>query len=889
MIEYEQKNKKFSLNLEKENIFIETKSKIMNLSICQDMSSVIISTEKNSCMIISFQDLLRFPEKLKSTKENQKLENKVNDFILQVKRYKQSNLLSQLILEMNPSKEDGLSIAICLGKRINTVQILKNKSIEVKHGENSKCKFIQWENEFLICAFENRVIKIIKNYYPMKSFTDEEIITAMKIVHWQEFNLLVIGNNKKVKILYFYSILDNEYQTFVISKLEGKIDIIEPKNQYILFCSKEYKKIYCFQFMNNNWKPKMLFEINLFNFVDLEPEQEILNVKLISYEGIIVSFKNKICLFYIKDNKIELNSIIREPQENISFSSLIYNRNQYYLIYSLQDKIKIIEINMIQSDSSNSIFPLVSDLETRKNIINICINTLINRKGDFTMKKLDDYSIQIKTELALIKLEFNLNDLSLNFSVLKYFDEILKKNIEEEIQKMKLNEDEKIIDNNDYIKYVTEKIIFVNKLITSDFSESISEGESEIDKLKKEQFLFYYETFKNWQEIMKQKIPIKNLYNDEDEYEFDLDNKIMAEPIKNLVPEWNLNFENLNIDNAFNFANSNFYSSNNSNKIEEKNNNKLTNVKENTDTAVIYKLNKESFEIYLDKINEKRKIENENILILGDILSQIKYYFQEIINQNSINLIQLYRESILDILLTLESGLDFVFLFICIIPISELIWNEINKRSNLTLNKSPIKDLRYQNNSDYNFNKMLIKKNSSKISWSSENDDNDIINENEDKEDYFLEYEIDDLKGGDKQTTINNNEYIKEINNNDNNSDLGKNNNIYKKRFSFTKKNNKDDAVFIRTNKKYLTNRFYKNKNINLSFSSNKHEKNLVESLTSSFCNSIIDYVIFFSEELNLLNKDSPDERLIGFFYLANIFYKIKDISTEISEIKKQL
>ena len=360
----------------------------------------------------------------------------------------------------------------------------------LKYDENSVCKFIQWENDLLICAFENRVIKIIKNYYfPFKSFKDEDKITSMKIVHWQQSDLLVIGNNKKVKILDFLKISDNEFKSFVISKLEGNIDIIETKNQYILFCSKENKIIYCFHFLNNDTKPKMLFEINLFNFNDLT-EQEIINVKLISNEGIIVILKNEIYLFYIKDNKYVLNSTYKNSLDNnIFFSYLIYDRKKYYLIYALQDKLKISEIEIIQNNSSNIILSTPYDLELHKNMIYTCINTLLNRKNEFAIKKLDDNSLQIETEFAWLKLEFNLDNLSLNFSVLECHDVVLKKKLEEEIEKIKLNEEEKI---NDYNEYVTEKIIFLIKIINSDISESyISEGESEIDKLKTEQFLYY--------------------------------------------------------------------------------------------------------------------------------------------------------------------------------------------------------------------------------------------------------------------------------------------------------------------------------------------------------------------------------------------------------------
>ena len=878
MTEYIAKNKKFSLNLEQKSIPTEDKSKIVSLSVCQNTSSLIISTEKNPCMILYFQEVLIFPKSLQSSKKHQNVEKKLKNFIKKEKK-EMENSLFKPIFEINPSMEEGLQMAIGIGKSVNIIQMSKGKLIEVKHGENSICKFIQWENDLLICAFGNRVIKIIKNYYyEFKSFTNEDNITAMKIVHWQKSNLLVIGNNKKVKILDFFNISENEFRTQVITRLEGKIDIIEHKNQYILFCSKENKIIYCFHFLNNDSKLKMLFEINLFNITGLDPEEELINVKLISSEGIIVSLKNVIYLFYIKNNKYVLNYTIKEPQDNISFSSLIFDRKKYYLIYSLQNTIKIIEILINQEEASNSLYQIDYDLETSKKKINTCINTLLNRKNDFSIKKLDDYSLQIKYDLATVKLEFNLKDLSLNFSVINCVDDINKKKLEEEIDKIKLN-DEEII--NDYNEYVIEKIIFLNKIVNSDISESFnSEGESEIDKLKKDQFLYHYEIFRKWQEITKAKIPIKNLFND-DEYEFDLDNKIMKEPLKSFLPKWNFNFDDLKIDDAFDFATKNFYSSSYTDNINKNKKNKNINEEINNDTAVIYKLDNDSLKIYLDNIEEKKKIQNENILILVDILSQIKYYFQEIVKQNSINLIQLYRQNILDILIYLESTLNFVFLFICIIPISDLIFNEINKRSNMTLNikNSPLKDFlenKYQRNSDNNFNKNIDKKNS--ISWSSENDNDemkDVISENEDKESLFLDYEPDE------NLEQNNGNLEKQLSKEDN-----KENNKNVKSCSASKKNSKDNIDFIRTNKKNLTNRLYKN---NMSFSSNKLEKNLIEILTSSFCNSIIDYVIFFSEQLKLLNEEKPDERLIDFFNLGIKFYKTQDIYNEISEIRKKI
>ena len=429
----------------------------MNLSVCQDTSSLILLTDKPSIMMFSFQEILRFPRFLKKTKKNDKLDKTIIEFIDQEKtRNKKNNILSQIIFEMNPSQEDDVSMAISLGKRVSTVQILKGKLTEVKHGENTKCLFIQWESEFLICAFENRVIKIIKNFYVFKSFTDEDLFTSMKIVHWQDFNLLVLGYNKKVKIFHFYSILkENEYKPFIISKLEGNIDIIEHKNQYILFCSKENKIIYCFRFMNNSSEPKILFEINLYNFIDLGIEQEIISVKLISYEGIIVCCKNKIYLFYIKFDTFELNSTIN-IQENIYFSSLIFNRNQYYLNYALQQKLKIIEIQIIQNNYNNSLYSSNTDSEGSKKLVDTCINTLLNRKNDFIIKKKDDYILHIEIDFVELKLEFKKENSFFNFSILKCIDDFLKEKLEEEIKKIKLGMEEKIKiinNNNNFNKY----------------------------------------------------------------------------------------------------------------------------------------------------------------------------------------------------------------------------------------------------------------------------------------------------------------------------------------------------------------------------------------------------------------------------------------------------
>ena len=855
MIEYENKNKKFFLNLNLKEISTESNGRILNFSVCQDKLSILLSTERHSCRQFSFEEILLFPDVLVKKQSQDKLKTLVNNFIQRVTNKSNINkeLLISMIFEMNPTKGEEDDLAISLGNNVISVQLSKNKSYEVNHEENSKCIFIQWENELIICAFENQVIKIIRNYsHILKTFVVDSVITALKIIHYQDFNLLVVGFNNKVKIFHFNSVLDNEFQFYTISKLEGNIDIIEYKNNHILFCSKENKIIYCYYFMNNNWKPKFSFEINNYNFQGLESEQEIINVKLISSSGIIVTFKNKIYLFYFEDDKFEL--YYRLNEDNISFSSLIYSRNQYYMIYCLQEKIKIIEIIDIKNSSYSK-----DVVEIHKKIIDTCINTLLNRKNEFTIKKTDEYILFIEIDYIVLKLEFNIDDLSINFSILKCLDEHLKLKIEEEIAKIKSNEEEK---NNDYNEYVTEKILMMNHIIkNSDISDSTSEGESEIVKLKQDQFLKNYKTFKNWRIITEKKIPTKNLFNDNDDYEFDLNNKIMGESIKNLLPKWNFNYEDLLIDKAFTFANSNYFSSNNPlNKIEEED-----------------KAHKEQLQIPLDRIMDKEKFS-----ILADILAQIKYYLQEIYNQNSTNLIKLYRENILDILVSLETGLNYEFLFICIIPLSELIWKEMNKRVNMIRNKSLMKELidyRYQRNS-LNNEKKDINRNISG-SWSSDLDNpNDNDSDKDMDEDYVLEFESEEPQINDQN---------KDGGENKKNSILtldfiDRNN---QKKFTYNKSTNyKNNDEFIKSKKNFLSKKFNKIKDI--SICSNKYEKNLIESLTSSFCNSIIDYVIFFVEKLKLLNVDSPDKELINFFDLTNKYYENENINNEISQIIKR-
>ena len=63
------------------------------------------------------------------------------------------------------------------------------------------------------------------------------------------------------------------------------------------------------------------------------------------------------------------------------------------MIYCLREKIKIIEIIDIKNSSYSK-----DVVEIHKKIIDTCINTLLNRKNEFTIKKIDEYILFIEID-----------------------------------------------------------------------------------------------------------------------------------------------------------------------------------------------------------------------------------------------------------------------------------------------------------------------------------------------------------------------------------------------------------------------------------------------------------------------------------------------------------
>ena len=894
MTTYEiKKNKKFDL-FEKEDVKID--GKLINLCSYPEISFILVSTDSYIYKIYSNQDF--------SSKKKPKyvIKPEINEIFI-----KRRNSLSGIIFEINPDSEEKLTMAVGYSNKIMIIVFSKKKQSKFISEYKEKCKFIQWENGLLICAFENKIIKIVKNNNILKAFKDEDYITSMKAIHFQDFKLLVTGYNRKVIIRNYYSILniDNESQFYRIP-LEGKIDIIEYSNQYILFCSKKNSYIYCYRFMNNNWKPIPTFEIT--RFKNMEDIQEIVNVKLYLNKGLFVAFRNSIYIFYITNKKEELQYILQ--YNYICFFTLMHNReyNSTYLVIGLIDKIIKQKIELFKIASYKNTF------ENNRELIKTIVNTLINRKNEFIIRKMDEFNLlEVQMDEIYFKIEFNIRDISLDITILKCEDYRLKEILEEELE---------LINNSQYeiddrlTEIVTEKLNKLYRKIklfySSENEYSYEDSEKndlikEINKLKihKDKFLEYYKFLKIWQEIVKIKTPINNLYKEEDD--FDVYNKTMISPLKDLV-NWDFSFEKLNVDKAFDFINFNsngynykdsdqslvpFYSplinkkdkkrkksiSTNRNSITKKEKEKLNDIYENNfenskvdnfnlnivnDDKKCSKLTKEAFKMHINKIN--KNIYFENFIVLLEILKQINYYLGEIISQKSNNLTKLYIMNLLDIFRLLESQENFELLFICILPLSSIIYNELNreirKKDTNKISKSRIsKDCAQENRINSSGN--IINAETKNIMFMASSSDS-----NEDKDENSFSFVLNT-----------------EINNNFNNpiiDSYNENNFSGRKKYKKYSKNSEDLTRTFRNIPKLKS---------NISFLSitNKNDKNLIEILGSNFFNIIIDYVIFFSEELKMLSNDSAEKNTIDFFILVTKYYERKRIVNEIKEIIKKV
>ena len=892
---------------------IKCNSKILNISVCQDNSYFLISTENNLFSIYPFSEILdKTPKKGVLKPKSSKILLEIEELIKYIN--KNNKVQCRPIFELNPFCEEGTSMAIGINKDIMIGDFNKKELLyEIEHIEKCKCSFIQWEKDdydLLICAFENKKIKIIKNCDTLYEIIDDDHITSMKTIHYQKYKLLITGYNRKVKIRNFDSIVisNNEFKCYSITNLNASIDIIEYKAPYILFCSKKDKIIYCFVFNDNYWRPEKLFEID--GFKNLEEDQKLINVNFITNEGFIITFTNKIYVYYIKNKRYELIRI-KPVQENIFFSSLIFYKTKYYYLYVLKTKIGTVEIDL--KEKENHLEYPENNPEENKELINTTINTILNRKNEFHIKKIKDNVIEIEIEDVIIDIKFDTKDLSASMTIVKCDDYKLRGIIEDEFEEFYRNNEESKY--NAHLDSLTATLKKLNEIIKSNIGDSIN---SEIDKIKKESFLECYHYLKNWQEIIKNKTPVNNLFKEEEEY--DSYNKIMLSSIKDLI-DWDFSYDNINIETAFNYVNNNHnhfsspslfqfwrnsehgdYPFSNAlpnkkyrNKRKKSNStsevftakeetNKLNesfelNANEKNDELyedkkeLSYKLSKETFAIFIDKMN--KKINHGDILCLKEILGLINYYIQEIINQKSTNLANFYVLNILEIIKKLESQLYLDFLFICILPISSIIYSEITKEMKRKESKYIKSKLTVKDSTDIRANteNELRAKNYGLLSSSESNDE--INDDNEITSDFILKTEET------KNNSINNdlyNNYINESKYDNKTFDSSKESNCYvPKKLS---KNSIDSSKSYRKMKEY--------RNMSSLTSANKNDKNLIELFGANFCNGIIDYAIFFSKELELLDNDLNNNNIIDFFVLGNKIYENQSIINQINEIIKK-
>ena len=151
MIDYQiNKSAKFLINKHGE---MKYEGNILNLSKCDDMKLLLISTDTCLCKIYEFNDFL-----LLKNKSKYEIKHKF-DLYKNNKKY----LLTEPIFEINPYSEERLSVAIGMNQIVIVMLLGRKQSLlEINHKEECNCTFIQWEKDLLVCAFENNIIKIKK-------------------------------------------------------------------------------------------------------------------------------------------------------------------------------------------------------------------------------------------------------------------------------------------------------------------------------------------------------------------------------------------------------------------------------------------------------------------------------------------------------------------------------------------------------------------------------------------------------------------------------------------------------------------------------------------------------------------------------------------------------
>ena len=758
---------------------------------------------------------------------------------------------------------------------------------------NYKCLFIQWNNKInnsFLTASNDKKIYVYVNNQKIHTINDDDFIKSMRflLIEKYECYILITGYDKKVKIWDFNRRIFPEKYSQIIS-LKDEIDIIDKSidGLYIIFGSKKSKTVYIYQFIfcNGEYRYDYFLHIDPINNVG-----EMINANFINNAGFVITYQFSFFYYYISNNKDDnIKEYSNEKNENnkaildvkyvtdkkINFASIMLRKltSQNFLIYSGENFLETQEI-IVKNISSNHINKLAIKKHSEK-ILTI-VNTIKNRKIAIE-PKIENCLYHLKIKNNIIEIKFNDLTLKPKISVIEYHDSNLYEILLNEIEIFK-NKNYDLDDNENILINFLYKLNDIIVDYQTDQEESTDENSEIFNITQKE--INAFKIFRDWEKTSEKKIPINHLFNEKLENQFI---NLVSSNIRDVV-NWNFNFEQ-DINVYFNFINrnSNEYTSiqlfpctnndrkqsiNSNNKYmlsdnikfkdnsnlnleikNENNENKkkqsscncdLNDENDNKDSSSsksksVSKNRQELFYKYVSQIKEK-KDQKENISFLKDILKQINFYLMQLINEKTKVLKELFRDNILNTILILEQQSKFEFLFICLIPLSNIIFQEIIKEKN-------------KNNNKINEEQIFQDDSSSEKSISD-----------------HLEYEI----------VEENNKIERSIS----------------KRNSIHTQNNKilDEEVLTNQMPSHKrvksSNIFFENNKSSFSSQAEKVDsKKLIKFLGNKFVKTIVNFISFFSEELYLVSNNAENKDVLKFLYLINQYYENQEIKEEINKI----
>ena len=398
-------------------------------------------------------------------------------------------------------------------------------------------------------------------------------------------------------------------------------------------------------------------------------------------------------------------------------------------------EIQEIFINNIPSDQ---IIKMAIKKQKKEKILTI-FNTIKNRNINNETKR-DIYLYHLNIKFTIIEIESSDQALKPKISVIECHDPDLCVILLNEIENFKNKNFDFDDDENILIIFIYNLNDIIAEFLT-DQDECNDENNEIINITQKE--IDAFKIFYDWEKTIEEKIPINHLFNEQNE------NKFVNLVLNNLrdVVNWDFNFEQ-NINIYFNYINRSWngytsidlffnndrkkiinynnisilsddikFKNNSDSNLSTKDKNILDGNKKikfsnfinnncdlndnkdnsNSESKKVSNSRQEYFYKYVSKIKEN-KDQKENNLLLIDILKQINFYMKQLINEKIKVLKELFKSNILNILIFLDQQLKFEFLFICLIPLSNIIFPELIKEKDNN-NKKLNEEQNIQNNS----------------------------------------------------------------------------------------------------------------------------------------------------------------------------------------------